>query len=153
MSYLKKFRYNKVSNQIDEAHASVQYKEELRQILLIVKEIISQIDANTDVLWTEYESAKELVTDLNKKVEQLKNGDLNKLEEIKFFFLPTSSLQEVAISNGWTSLYQSLASKFDRHYAKIINTYDYLILYDDEKTTPFNKLKKLWNKLIQRDDS
>jgi hypothetical protein len=151
MSYLKKNQYNKVSNRIDEAHASDQYKNELKKILLIVKEIVAQIDVNTDMLWTEFENANELVGDLNKKAKQLKQGDLSKLEEIKFFFLPTSVLQEVAVSNGWESLYLSLASKFDRHYTKITNTYDYLILYDDKKITPFKKIKKIWNRIMQRD--
>jgi hypothetical protein len=151
MSYLKKNQYNKVSNRIDEAHASDQYKKELKKILLIVKEIVAQIDVNTDVLWTEFENANELVGVLNKKAKQLKQGDLSKLEEIKFFFLPTSVLQEVAVSNGWESLYLSLASKFDRHYTKITNTYDYLILYDDKKITPFKKIKKIWNRIMQRD--
>jgi hypothetical protein len=69
------------------------------------------------MVWTRYESAKELRDELEAYLTNLETGDIMCIEKLSFLFLPTASLQEHSISNNWAQEYLNLSQKFDRIYA------------------------------------
>ncbi|MFC0555755.1 hypothetical protein ACFFHJ_33130 [Planotetraspora thailandica] len=85
-----------------------------REALRIMEEVLCVVQAAPhDTSWTAYESWEAAVADLRDHVERLRRDDLTRLSDLRLLFAPTASLQELAISNGWTGHYMSLAERFD----------------------------------------
>ena len=94
----------------------------MRQDLIkIIEEVKERITDNSDIVWTGYDSAKKLRTELEIYIEQLKSGDLTSLSELHKHFLPTCTFQEHSISNGWADEYIRLSEKFDTFYETLKN--------------------------------
>jgi hypothetical protein len=89
-------------------------KQELIEIINKVKDKISE---DSNMVWTHYDTPKELRDELESYTQGLRNGDMSSLEKIKVLFLPTATLQEHSISNGWPDEYLALAEKFDNLYS------------------------------------
>ena len=68
------------------------------------------------MVWTGYNTAKELRDEIDLYVNQIKRGDLKGLEELSKYFLPTATFQEHSVSNGWPDEYLRLAEDFDKIY-------------------------------------
>src|SRR6266487_3254055 len=100
----------KLSNRI---HANRMTKD----LIDIIEKVKRRITDNSDMVWTSYDNAKELRNELETYIEELQTGDLSCLEKLKTLFLPTATLQEHSISNGWTDEYMRLSENFDRLYA------------------------------------
>ena len=88
-------------------------REELN---LILEKIKLKIADDSNMVWTGYDSAKELRDEIDVYINQIKNGDLNGLADLNTYFLPTSTFQEHSISNGWPDEYLRLAEEFDKIY-------------------------------------
>lgn len=71
------------------------------------------------MLWTSYESTKEVRDKLDGFVEQLSKGDISCLKDLNLYFLPTSTFQEHSLQNNWTKEYMKLSDQFDRLYDKM----------------------------------
>ena len=76
-----------------------------------VKEIIDS--PNTDVTWSRYNTAEEVIKDLASCIEQLKQKDKSVIEKLKILFAPTGVFQEISIDSGWSDKYLELANRFD----------------------------------------
>ena len=87
---------------------------ELIDIITKVKERISD---DSNMVWTHYDTAKELRDELELYTQELRNGNMSSLKKMKLLFLPTATLQEHSISNGWPDEYLALAEKFDNFYS------------------------------------
>ena len=92
------------------------YFKEIINLLSIVKD---KVNSTADVNWTTYDSAEELIDEINYCIKSIEAYDLKGLEKVKIHFLPTSTFQELAISNGWGDEYISLADKFYVLHEKI----------------------------------
>lgn len=92
--------------------------QDLIDILNVLK---AKFTDNSDMLWTSYETAKEVRDELATYIDQLKKGDESCLENLNMHFLPTSTFQEHSLQNGWTQEYMKLSEKFDSIYAKVKN--------------------------------
>ncbi len=82
----------------------------------ILKAAKGRIADDSDLAWTSHNSPadlRELISSLISRVEQ---KELKAIEDAYFLFLPTSTFQEHAISNGWSEEYMNLAERFDRLY-------------------------------------
>ena len=91
------------------------------ELIDIVKKVKEKVTDDSDMVWTHYDNAKQLRDELDANVQKLKFGDTGSLEELKMLFLPTATLQEHAICNGWPEEYLNLAEKFDNLYSTIKN--------------------------------
>ena len=91
------------------------------ELIDTIKKIREKLTDDSDMVWTHYDNAKQLRDELDTNVQKLKMGDTSSLEELKMLFLPTGTLQEHAICNGWSDEYLKLASKFDTLYSIIKN--------------------------------
>jgi hypothetical protein len=86
----------------------------IRGAFRIVEEVLCIVQAAPqDTTWTRYEDWEAAVADLRDHVERLRRSDLSRLSDLRLLFAPTASLQELAISNGWSGSYMSLAKRFD----------------------------------------
>lgn len=95
--------------------------KDIKEIINILKKIRSKITDQTNVLYSEYDDVKELQTEMDKDIANLEKGNLKSLEKYKVFFLPTSTFQEIATTNGWGTEYLKYARNFDLIYEKIYN--------------------------------
>jgi hypothetical protein len=97
-------------------NARLEYMETAvnREALRIMEEVLSVVQAAPhDMSWTAYEDGESAVADLRDHIERLRRDDLSRLSDLRSLFAPTGSLQELAISNGWSERYMSLAKRFD----------------------------------------
>ncbi|GAA4572288.1 hypothetical protein [Planotetraspora kaengkrachanensis] len=85
-----------------------------REALLIMEEVLAIVrSVPHDTTWTSYEDWDAAVSDIRDHVERLRLGDLSRWPDLRFLFAPTGRLQELAIGNGWSGRYLSLAERFD----------------------------------------
>lgn len=91
------------------------------QIIKLIEIIKLKITANTDLMWTHYNSIEELIAEIDLNSKLLENNDKKGLEFFQLLFLPTGTLQEISIQNGWAEEYLKLAAEFDAIYKKFIS--------------------------------
>ena len=77
------------------------------------------MDDTTDINWTSFETADEIIEELDEYIKLLEANDYEVLEEVKFQFLPTCTFQELSLTNGWGDEFLELANRFDILYEKI----------------------------------
>lgn len=92
---------------------------DLEKIISIIRTARDKITNDTDVTWAGYDSATELQADIDKDLNELTKGNLDKLDTFKCHFLPTATFQEVSLSNGWGEEYIRLANNYDKLYEKL----------------------------------
>jgi hypothetical protein len=145
MAYLSDYNKKKVSKNIENSYRGSTFKKEIKQIALIIEEVLIKITEDTDVLWTDYDNVTDLKNDINKKLLQLKKGDLKQLKFLKVYFLPTAVFQEIAISNKWEDQYLDFAKRFNLVYTKITNSAEFIIYHkwEGESYSYFKKIIKL----------
>lgn len=88
------------------------------EILIWIKNTVTP---DTNLLWTPYNTHREILDELEMQIKELKEGKTEILEKLRTSFLPTCTFQELAISNGWGDYYLELAEKFDETYKRIKN--------------------------------
>ena len=88
-----------------------------------VKQILETIKGwtidETDTVWAGYDNGKEFLVDLNTDIEKIKFCDFETLDKLNMEFAPTSTYQEISLSNGWADEFIKLAEQFDKLYEKI----------------------------------
>lgn len=84
----------------------------------LIKEIQEKITDASDMVYTNYENSKQLRDVLQTYIEEVQQGDIKCIEKLQMLFLPTATLQEHSICNGWATEYICLAEKFDNLYKK-----------------------------------
>ena len=90
--------------------------QKVRQILETIKGWTTE---ETDTVWAGYDNGNEFLIDLNKDIEKIKFCDFETLDKLNMKFAPTSTYQEISLSNGWAEEYIKLAEQFDKLYEKI----------------------------------
>ncbi len=90
---------------------------EIIEILTIIR---SKINSETDVSWTHFNTIEELTQMIDSSIDGLKRNENVVIEELAIHFAPTSTFQELSISNGWTEEYLMLADRFDDAVKKIL---------------------------------
>jgi hypothetical protein len=72
----------------------------------------------TDVIWSNYNSADEVIKDLEDIEKGLKRSDKNAVDRLYFLLAPTGSLQEISISSGWGNEYLEIAATLEKSVGK-----------------------------------
>jgi len=90
-------------------------------LIEIIKNVREKFVDNSDMVWTSYETAKEIRDELDSFIQQINLGDKTCLENLNMHFLPTSTFQEHSLQNGWTKEYLKLSENFDSIYEKMKN--------------------------------
>jgi hypothetical protein len=90
-------------------------------IIEILIKIKSTINPKTDVVWTGYDTPEQLEQMIDRRINELKNKELEYISDFYSLFAPTGVFQELSLSNGWGNEFIALASEFDGHYEVIIS--------------------------------
>ncbi|GAA3752657.1 MULTISPECIES: hypothetical protein [Flavobacterium] len=88
-------------------------------VLKILGIIKSKITEETDLLWTNYNSAEELIAEINIIDNLLQDRNIKGVQVLGYLFAPTGTLQEIAMQNDWIQEYLNLSSKFDTLYENL----------------------------------
>lgn len=94
-----------------------QHIEKIKAILTCIR---SKINDDTDVVWTKYDTPGQLIDHIDVCLNNLKELNPKILGSIYLDFSPTSTFQEISISNGWEDEYIQLSTEFDNAYKKFI---------------------------------
>ena len=104
--------------------------ENFKQVSELLKRVKDKINSETVTVWTGFDNPEKLKSEIILDIEKIGFCDYETLEKVKIEFLPTSTYQELSISNGWGEEYLEIASKFDSLYSKINEEKENI---DDEK--------------------
>lgn len=91
----------------------------LQVIIEITKNVNMRITDQTDLTWTDYNISSNLKSELEGIIAELDNGNLQPLEKLNEYFLPTGLFQEIAIPNGWKDDFILMANQFDDLFGRI----------------------------------
>ncbi len=97
----------------------IPFYAEFQKVRQILENIKAWTTDETDTVWAGYDNGKEFLVDLNADIEKIKFCDFETLEKLNMEFAPTSTYQEISLSNGWAGEYLKLAEQFDKIYEKI----------------------------------
>lgn len=92
----------------------------LQRIIEIIGFVQLRINRETDLMWTPYDNAHQLLSILEPELEELKQGNLKSLPEYKLRFSPAGLFQEIATTNGWGDEFVKLADEFDFLMNKVV---------------------------------
>ena len=85
-------------------------------VIKLLEVIKSKITHETDLLWTHYNSAEELIVEINVINNLLVDHNTQGLEFLAYLFAPTGALQEISMQNDWIQEYLNLSLEFDTLY-------------------------------------
>jgi len=88
-----------------------------QELILLLEKVMSHFTDNSDMMWTSYETAAQVRSELCIMLGQLHMGDVAMLDVLNVHFAPTGTFQEHSIQNDWSAQYMLLAEKFDALYA------------------------------------
>lgn len=95
-------------------------KKYLDELISLLEVVISRLADDSDMSWTKYESAIDLKKKLFTYIQELKADNLKSITILNLHFAPTSTFQELSISNGWSDEYIRISTVFDEIY-KLLN--------------------------------
>ncbi|MEU7629089.1 hypothetical protein AB0C34_03760 [Nocardia sp. NPDC049220] len=73
-----------------------------------------------DLTWqARYSDERELVDDLTDHAGRIQRGDVSRMSDLRFLFVPTGPLCEIAVSSGWLHVYAMLGNRFDECCARL----------------------------------
>ena len=87
----------------------IPFYADFQEISKIIGNIKSRINIETDTLWTGFDNTEILKNELDSDQKRIELLDFEILEKIMVEFLPTSTYQELAMSNGWSEEYLKIA--------------------------------------------
>jgi len=99
--------------------SKIPFYSDFKEVSIIVANIKLRINDETDTVWAGFENTEALIKELDYDKKQIELLDFDTLEKIKVEFLPTSTYQELAMSNGWSDEYIQIANKFDSIHKRI----------------------------------
>ncbi len=73
-----------------------------------------------DLLWqNRYADEAELAAELSELAARIRRGDPSALADLRYLFLPTGPLCEIAASSGWLETYTTLGNRFDELHGRL----------------------------------
>lgn len=116
---IAQIKNNTDKNAFDTLSKQIVGFNDFQKIGQLLRKIKAKIQDDTDVLWTHYNDTKTFIEDLESDIKAIENCDRKTLEKIKINFLPTSTYQEISLSNNWSDEFLRIASEFDNLYNRI----------------------------------
>ena len=99
--------------------SKIPFYADFHKIRQIIETIKSWTTRETNTVWAGYDDSEAFLFDLNSDIEKTTFCDFTTLEKLNMEFAPTSTYQELSLSNGWSDEYLKLAKQFDKLFIKI----------------------------------
>jgi hypothetical protein len=99
--------------------SKIEYYKDFLKIADILRQIKSFLKADTDIVWSRFDSLEDFLADLNQDISNIENCNFVTLDKVHTEFLPTSTYQEISISNGWGHNYIELSTVFDKVFINL----------------------------------
>lgn len=99
--------------------SKIECYKDFQKVAEILKQIKSLTNAGSDTAWSRFDSTELFLVDLNQDITNIENCNFSTLDKVHTEFLPTSTYQEISISNGWGDNYIKLSNDFDKLYIKL----------------------------------
>lgn len=99
--------------------SKIECYKDFQKVADILKQIKIFVKADTDIVWSRFDSLENFLADLNQDISNIENCNFVTLDKVQTEFLPTSTYQEISISNGWGDDYIKLSNDFDKLYNKL----------------------------------
>ncbi len=112
-----KIVYHTSHHQIN--NLQIQQYLDFQKVAIILQQIKSFMNTDSDIVWTRYNNIEQFLTDLNQDILNIEDCSFLTLEKVQFNFLPTSTYQEISISNNWGDHYLKLSNDFDILYKQL----------------------------------
>jgi hypothetical protein len=128
----------------------IPFYADFQEISKIIGNIKSRINSETDTVWTGFDNTEILTKELDSDQKRIELLDFETLEKIMVEFLPTSTYQELAMSNGWSEEYLKIAENFNSIHKRIkgkLLTTTYKNNGGNPAKTKDSNNNKLWSKL------
>lgn len=93
-------------------------KQNQKELIELLEQVINHLDNSEETYWSPL-TPNEVKEIIEKEVQHLIDGQVVNKEQLILQFLPTSTLQDISIDNGWGDEYIVLSSKFDKLIDKI----------------------------------
>lgn len=120
--------------------SKIEFYKDFQNVVDILRQIKKNIKADTDIVWARFDSLENCLADLNQDISNIKNCNFVTLDKVQSEFLPTSTYQEISITNGWGNDYIKLSNDFDKLYNKLT----------ERKTAHNNTLPKAGRSWLQK---
>ena len=130
--------------------SKIPFYSDFKKVSEIIGDIKSRINDKTDTVWAGFDNIEVLTKELDSDQKQIEILDFETLEKIMVEFLPTSTYQELAMSNGWSEEYLQIAEKFDSIHKRIkekLLTTTYKNNDGNSAKTKDSNNNKFWSKL------
>jgi len=97
-------------------------------IIINIEVVVKQISRlkyllslpSTDVCWSTYNSALEVIDELELLRTQIEKQDKSAMNRLLFLLAPTGSLQEISLSSGWSYEFLEIADALENALGKRI---------------------------------
>ncbi|WP_299123580.1 hypothetical protein [uncultured Winogradskyella sp.] len=91
------------------------------ELIGLLNSILERQNEESDYLHSNFNNHEEFLTYINKIKSKLKSNNKTTLENLELDFLPTSTFQELSISNDWSKDYLKLSKRFDLIHQVLTN--------------------------------
>ena len=119
---ISQIKSNTDKNAFDTLSKQIAGFNDFQKIGQLLRRVRAKIQDDTEVLWTHFNDTKSFIEDIESDIEAIENCDRKTLEKIKINFLPTSTYQEISLSNYWGDEFLKIASNFDSIYDCLTKT-------------------------------
>lgn len=97
----------------------LEHNKDFQKVAELLLQIRSCITEESDTVWAGFDNVEAFLEELNKDIDNIQLCDFQTLKKVHIEFLPTSTYQELSLSNGWSEMYLQLATEFDAIYKRL----------------------------------
>ena len=96
--------------------------EKISAVIKILKNLKRIIETReTNIIYSTFDSIEDLIFDIDTHIQKLNDEDFSKIDDLILLFAPTSDLQEISISSGWSKQFLDISERFDRVIKDLFN--------------------------------
>ncbi len=114
-----KLKENCDSESFENLSSKIVCYKDFQKVAEILKRVKSLVSIDSDTVWSRFDSTAQFLDDLNQDIANIENCNFSTLDKVRMEFGPTSSYQEISISNGWGEEFLKLAEAFDKLFEKL----------------------------------
>lgn len=84
----------------------------MKSLIKVLKKVVSHLEGSLESDWSPL-TPNQVAENLKKQIRNIEQNNAVDKDSLVLEFAPTSTIQEIAISNGWSNEYLKLSEQFD----------------------------------------